>query len=235
MTPQAGQHYAGKDLEAMSFARNYHRWILDEFSPWLSGHVAEIGAGSGDFSRLLLAAPIERLVAFEPSATMYPLLDAALRHEPRARCVNGYFEPRHLPDPLDAAVYVNVLEHIADDAGELARAHAALKPGGHLLVFVPALSWLYSNFDKEVGHVRRYTRRSLVSCVTGAGFDVVRARYFDIACVLPWYINFVLLGRTMGATGVSLYDRVVVPVMRRIEHVVPPPLGKNILMVARRT
>jgi hypothetical protein len=51
-------HYFGKDLEAMSFANNYHRWILSEFLPYLGSSVAEVGAGTGSFSSLILEANI---------------------------------------------------------------------------------------------------------------------------------------------------------------------------------
>jgi len=109
-----------------------------------------------------------------------------------------------------------------------------LRPGGHLVVFVPALAWLYSNFDREVGHFRRYSREGLRRIVEHAGFEVVSARYFDVAGVLPWYVYFTLMGRSMGKGSVSLYDRWVVPPMRLVESVVPPPLGKNVLLVGRR-
>ena len=63
---------------------------------------------------------------------------------------------------------------------------------------------------------------------------LVRARYFDIAGVLPWYVNFVLLRNTMGKGSVALYDKVAVPIMKRVESVLRPPLGKNVLLIARK-
>jgi 16S rRNA A1518/A1519 N6-dimethyltransferase RsmA/KsgA/DIM1 with predicted DNA glycosylase/AP lyase activity len=57
----------------MSFAGHYHKWILAEFLPYLGTSVAEVGAGAGSFSTLLLESNVSRLVAFEPSQNMYPL------------------------------------------------------------------------------------------------------------------------------------------------------------------
>lgn len=234
MTAANPVQYFGKDLEAMSFAVNYHRWILDCFLPYLRGTVAEVGAGMGSFSALLLGTPIERLVAFEPSDNMFPQLARALSPERRAEAVHGFFGEAAGTGRFDAVLYVNVLEHIEDDAAELARAHAALKAGGHLLVFVPALPWLYSALDRQVGHFRRYLRPGLVRLVEQAGLQPVRARYFDIAGILPWYVNFVLLGNSIGGASVSAYDRLVVPLMRRVERLLPPFIGKNIVLVARK-
>ena len=227
-------NYPGRELEAMSFAVNYHDWIVAELAPFLGRRVAEVGAGIGSVSSLLLRQPIERLEAFEPSANMFPQLAARLAGEARAHAVNAFFGAKLPAEPFDSVAYINVLEHIEDDRGELGRAFAALRPGGHLLVFVPALAWLYSDFDRRIGHARRYSRAGLRDLARAAGFEVVRAKYFDVAGVLPWFVNFVLLRRGLGAGGVALYDRLVVPPMRRVEGWIPPPFGKNLLMVARR-
>lgn len=226
--------YFGKDLEAMSFAVNYHVWILDCFRPYLHGTVAEVGAGRGSFSTLLLGTPIERLVAFEPSDNMFPHLARAIGQDRRASAVQDFFRGPAEPGSYDAVLYVNVLEHIEDDAGEIAKAQSALKPGGHLLVFVPALPWLYSELDRQVGHFRRYIKRDLVRLVEQAGLHAVRVHYFDIAGILPWYVNFVLLRNSIGGAGVTAYDRLVVPLMRRAERLLPPFVGKNIVLVARK-
>ncbi|EDN70269.1 hypothetical protein BGP_0907 [Beggiatoa sp. PS] len=74
--------YFGRDLEAMSFARNYHQWILDEFRPFLGSHLLEVGAGTGDFSQLLLQTQPTSLTTIEPSQNMFPLLDEKLKNEP---------------------------------------------------------------------------------------------------------------------------------------------------------
>ncbi len=226
--------YFGKDLEAMSLANTYHRWIIAEFLPYIKGSVAEVGAGAGDVSRLILEANIKSLTAFEPSENMYPLLKASLRRDKRAKTINGTLDKEKFSEYFDSVVYINVLEHIENDASEVAKVQAALVQNGHLMVFVPALPCLYSELDRQIGHFRRYTKRSLVKIVQRASFSIVKARYFDMAGLIPWYINFILLKNTISGGSVSLYDRLVVPVMRVIEGLVAPPMGKNVLLVARR-
>jgi len=94
---------------------------------------------------------------------------------------------------------------------------------------------LYSELDRQLGHFRRYTKTNLVQLTRRAGFSIVKARYFDAAGIIPWYIHFTLLKNTITAGSVSLYDRLVVPTMRVIEGLVPPPIGKNVLLVARKS
>jgi SAM-dependent methyltransferase len=229
--------YYGRDLEAMSFAVNYHRWVIDEFRPYLGERTADMGAGTGNFSNLLLEAYVtEQLVAFEPSANMYPLLEERLGIRDNVETVNGGLSSEYFNSDksFDSILYVNVLEHIEDDGEELSNARMALKSGGHLLLFIPALSFLYSELDRLLGHFRRYGKRGLIELVQSAGFEVVKVKYFDCMGIVPWYLTYVLLKRTISRNDVIYYDRLVVPVMRRIERLIPPPIGKNILLVGRK-
>jgi SAM-dependent methyltransferase len=226
--------YPGSELDAMSCAVNYHKWIVDEFEPYLGETVAEVGAGIGSISALLLENNIRRLVAFEPSSNMYPFLKEKLRHEARAKTVNDFFSHQYMPDGFDSIVYINILEHIEDDRSCLVNALSALKQNGHVLLFVPALEFLYSDMDKIMGHFRRYTIQQLSCLIKDVGFSLVKAHYFDIAGIIPWYINFVLLKGSFGQRSVSLYDRLVVPPMKLLENAIPPLIGKNIILIARK-
>src|SRR3990172_5931740 len=110
-----------------------------------------------------------------------------------------------------------------------------LKPGGRLLIFVPALPALYGSLDRVFGHCRRYTKSSLERLVAGAGFGVVRLCYFDILGVLPWWIvGRLARSRTISPAMVGLYDRIAVPIGRALETVVPPPFGKNLVLIAQK-
>ncbi len=218
----------------MDFAENYHAWILDEIRVSLGRNVAEVGAGIGSISKLLLSEPIGRLTAFEPSPDLFASLEKQVSTDKRATAVNDYFSASHGAAPFDSVVYLNVMEHIENDIGEMRNAFAGLKSGGHLLVFVPALQGLYSEFDKRIGHFRRYSRRELQTKANTAGFTDAKIRYFDVAGIIPWYVNFVLLKNTLQSGAVSVYDKLVVPVMRVVEKIAAPPIGKNLLMIARK-
>jgi hypothetical protein len=226
--------YAGKELEAMSFASNYHKWIVDEFAPFLGQTVVEVGAGTGALTAMLLQMNIDHLYSFEPASNLFPLLSRKMEGQSRVSLINDFFRPELAPDVINSLLYINVLEHIEDDNAELTMAYNALGSGGYLLLFVPALQWLFSEADKSVGHFRRYYKKDLVSLVKETGFTIEKSRYFDCAGVLPWYVNFVLLKKSFGNSSVALYDKVVVPPMRIIEKFLKPPTGKNILVVAKK-
>lgn len=228
--------YEGKDLEAMASAPNYYQWVLEEFAPFIKGKVLEVGAGRGTFSARLEECPITELVAVEPSEEMYPLLAKRFHDDEQVTCRQAFFPDlsAQYRDHFDTAVYINVLEHIKDDKDELRHVYMSLKDGGTACIFVPALSWLFSESDRTVGHYRRYHKSKLKKLLEETGFEVVSIRYFDIAGVLPWLLFMKYMKGTVTGNGVAVYDSVIVPIMKRLESVVTPPLGKNLMVVARK-
>lgn len=235
--------YFGRELESMDFAVNYHRWILDEFRPFLGKRIVEVGAGSGAFSEMLVGTGPEWLAAIEPSSNMYPLLAERLK---KVTAINqGRTFQGTLTDTVeairqsgspDSVIYVNVLEHIEDDALELRMIHSLLQPGGHVLIFVPAHAWLMGSMDRQLGHYRRYSVAELTSKCKAAGFTVRLSGYFDILGVAPWWIMYRLLrARTMSAGAVRFYDRYLVALSRFLQSVIPPPVGKNVILVAQKS
>ena len=235
--------YPGRELEAMSEASNYHRWILGIFAPYLGRHLVEVGAGLGSFSELILSHhACETLSLVEPSGEMYQQLSARARSMPASPRVVTYHAnfPEAAPlisatHSLDSVIYVNVLEHIEDDELELGAIHKALSDHGRIFLFVPALRWLYGGFDERVGHVRRYTKGELETKLRRAGFRPIVSRYFDLLGVPPWWIKYRLLkSATMEPGAVRFYDQYIVPVARRFESMIHPPIGKNVIVIAEK-
>ncbi|MFN2493356.1 MAG: class I SAM-dependent methyltransferase [Pyrinomonadaceae bacterium] len=234
--------YVGRDLEAMSFAYNYHKWILEIFAPYLGTRLVEVGAGTGSFSEMIIARRPESLALVEPSVAMYKLLLdrlGGLKTSSRVETYNEVFssvaERIQAEQRPDSIIYINVLEHIEDDVEELEVVHNTLGPGGRLFLFVPALRWLYGSFDRQIGHHRRYTLEQLNEACQQAGFRVLRSSYLDSAGIVTWWLKYRLLrSKKMEPGAVKLYDTLVVPPLKRVESVFAPPIGKNIVLIAEK-
>lgn len=243
LSPEASESvkYVGKDLEAMSFAENYHRWILEIFGPHLGSRLVEVGAGTGAFSELILERRPESLSLVEPSG-MYRVLAerlAGVRTPTEVRTYNSIFS--RVADEIaaaqrpDSVIYVNVLEHVPDDEAELEAVRRTLCDGGRVFIFVPALRWLYGSFDEQVGHFRRYTRGELEGKCRRAGFRVLDSGYLDLPGVLPWWLKYCVVRSSAMEPGVvRLYDRYFIPFIKAAESLVRPPFGKNLFVIAEK-
>ena len=133
-------------------------------------------------------------------------------------------------------MYVNVLEHILDDAAEMRTAFDLVAPGGSLGVFVPAMSRLYGSLDYKSGHHRRYDKAGLREVIADAGFEIVELRYIEVAGVVPYWLMYRVLNRqslsTMSSGVSTAWSCRSARLMQRL--VPNPPFGKNLLAIARR-
>jgi SAM-dependent methyltransferase len=222
--------YGGiENLEVMSEAANYNRYLLNVVHRHAppGQRVLDFGAGGGQFAVPLTQLGLD-VTALEP--------DAGLRKRIASRGVAVVTGPEQLADGQFGYIYtLNVLEHIQDDVAALQQLRAKLARGGTLLVYVPAFPVLYTGMDAMVGHVRRYTRRSLTAAVHAAGFVIDRCEYVDSLGFLATLV-FKFFGDSSGTinrTALRLYDRAIFPVSRLVDTVARRWFGKNLLLIAR--
>jgi SAM-dependent methyltransferase len=239
----AAEAYEGQDLEALADIPNYQKWILDTFPVKPRGRVLEIGAGIGNLARHYVDQ-VDEAVLLEPAPNLRGRLESGFEGRPTVHVVSALLEQVtgksvggvHFElATFDTILLINVLEHVDDDLAMLGRIRSLLRPGGSLLLFVPALPWLYGSLDAMVSHKRRYTREGLREVVASAELEVRFLRYFDVLGVLPWFVaGRVAKREKFDELAAKLYDRTAVPVGARMERHWAPPLGKNLICVAKR-
>lgn len=215
-------------------------WALRKYQPGLASFF-DVGCGTGYvLSRVAEAFPGAALSGSELVAAG---LRAASKTNPACELVQ--MDARRIPfaDEFDAIGAFDVLEHIAEDGLVLSQMHAALRPGGLLLLTVPQHGWLWSPVDSHSGHVRRYGSAELQAKVRAAGFTVLRSGSF-VSLLLPVLLaSRLLMRRQPSATaelavpavlnrplgGIMALERLL------IRAGIDFPAGGSRFVVARRT
>ncbi len=163
--------------------------------------ILEVGCSSGFLLQdLARAMPRARLMGSDVVKQPLAMLAGRVPHIPLLR-----FDLLRSPIPdgvLDAVVMLNVLEHIEDDAMALAQVHRMLKPGGIVVLEVPAGASLYDDYDRALQHFRRYDMAQLLARIAGAGLQPVRTTY--LGCTV--YPAFALVKRLNRRRPVSLAE-----------------------------
>jgi SAM-dependent methyltransferase len=133
----------------------------------------------------------------------------------------------------DFALCQNVLEHVAEDAPAVEAMAAALRPGGHMTVLVPAHPWLYGRLDEVYHHHRRYTRERLRGLMESAGLEIVDLYSFNLLAVPGWWLSKYRRRPRVSRGALRLYEALLwawKPVERRWR----PPWGVSLIVHARR-
>jgi len=224
----------------MSNTLNYNRWQLEIFGQELGEKVLELGCGVGNIT-LILSQKATKIYALEINPGAIELAREKLKDRPNVEFVECdliNFDFNRFSD-LDSIILMNVLEHIEDDIGFLSNIKELMtRTGAKILLLVPAHMWLFGTCDSEVGHFRRYSKKSLAEVLSEAGLESTNIRYMNTIGALGWWVNFVLLKRS-GAREedssfqVRLFDKFIVPWLRKFEEFINPPFGISIIAILK--
>ncbi len=133
---------------------------------------------------------------------------------------------------------INVLEHIAEDGKAIENLIAALTPGGHLLLNIPAFNFLYNDLDRLAGHIRRYNKRSLEALLKGKRVEIVELYYFNPVGGIGWWANSFKKHHSLNSTAVNnqikIFEKFILPISRFLTPITAKFFGQSIVCIARR-
>jgi SAM-dependent methyltransferase len=233
-------------LHGFARAPRINAWIYGKLRAGVRGDVLEIGCGIGNLSRLIVddltaggVGELSRAVFTDADADALAVLRAELRPAAGPPLI-ATWDLRDPPPPeiaarrFDTIVAVNVVEHLPDDLAAVRALAALLRPGGTLLVYVPACPAAFGALDQGLGHHRRYTRASLQRLLAGAGLACERPRYMNRLGLLGWLWQGKILGRGALAPGlITAFERIVA-LARLLDWLTAPlPIGLGLVAHAR--
>ncbi|HTL59596.1 MAG TPA: glycosyltransferase [Candidatus Limnocylindrales bacterium] len=216
---------AGKvALDALEQAPRFNRWMYTTIRDHLGVRIAELGSGRGNLSKLLKQGA--NVLVTDNRPEYLTELRRRWGHLPNVQVASlDLLHPEDykvLKDfNVDTVVCLNVLEHIEDDAGVLRHLYQVLPQGCKLVFLVPYDPKLYSRFDREIGHFRRYSKAELEEKMRAAGLRVERQFYFNKAGVIAWWVSNTLFGqRCITSWQLKIYN-LLTPVFRVLDYCLP--------------
>ena len=228
-------------LETIARADKFNRWMFETIYPFCKGRILEIGSGIGNISQFFLNENAsvtlsdirenycnQLKVRFSDATTLEDVLLINL--------TDPEFEKkyRQYEKLFDTVFALNVVEHIQDDVLALKNCKFLLKDGGTLLILVPAFQSLYCGFDLELGHYRRYTRKTLRRVYEENQFQIEYSRYFNAMGILGWiFSGKILKKKTIPEGQMGIYNKLV-PVFRIIDKNFLQIIGLSVILVGKK-
>lgn len=229
-----GFHYVGSELDIFSAALRWKAYWSRRLQPYINGDSLEVGAGIGANTAFLRRSANGRWVCLEPDAELARQLDRNLkpiRESRQIESICGTVQSLAEEERFDTILYIDVLEHIKDDVGELNMAAARLRPGGRIIVLSPAHQFLFTPFDAAIGHFRRYSRRSLRK-ISPPSLDLEALFYLDGCGVALSAANRLLLRQSMPTKAqIAVWDKWVISASRIIDPLLGYAVGKSVVGV----
>jgi SAM-dependent methyltransferase len=227
--------YIGTELELFEHAYNWKNYYGSFIKPLLGKHVAEIGAGIGGTTKILCNGFQEEWLCVEPDAELVAEINRKIQNGTLPGICTTYTGySAHLHKSFDSILYIDVIEHIEDDAAELRHAASLLKSKGYLFIIVPAHQFLYSPFDKMIGHYRRYNKQRLKQAIPES-LSIQKIIYLDCVGYFASLMNRWLLKQQLPTSKqVLFWDKFLVPLSKIADMILGYRFGKSLLLIAKK-
>jgi ubiquinone/menaquinone biosynthesis C-methylase UbiE len=229
--------YPGNELELFSLAHNWKKYWVSRISRYIGDTVLEVGAGTGANTIRLCEKEHKRWICLEPDKRLASELSALLGKNPhtiKCKIVNGTINDLLADDLFDTVLYIDVLEHIENDREELDKIKRHIKPNGMMIILAPAYNFLYSNFDRSIGHYRRYNKDMLKEIIP-PGFEIIKMEYLDSAGVVASMANSLILKRPIPTyRHIRIWDNFLIPASKFIDSLTFHVIGKSILSICQK-
>ncbi len=227
------QRIQSEVLEGLATAVNHRRWFVELAVPYLGDNPIEIGSGLGDYA-LEWAPHVPRFTATEADPDRLVLLKERMADNPKIEVRQMLLPAPDADGSYSALVSYNVLEHIEDHVGALKSMAKLVRPGGAVVLIVPAFMFAMSNVDIATGHIRRYTKKTMRAAMTEAGLTIEKLHYANALGLIGYYMaTSVFKLAPKEGPMVKIYDSTVLPVTKFAEKIVRPPFGQSVFVVAR--
>lgn len=224
--------YCGEELNLFSNAINWKKYYSSFFSKYLNGRVLEVGAGIASTTEWLCDGTQEAWVCLEPDHKLAERIQNKIASKTLPSCCQvqvGFIKDVPEKELYDVILYIDVLEHIENDKLELLRASKHLNNNGFLIILAPAYQWLFSVFDLDIGHYRRYSKGTINNAIPDT-LAKTNLKYIDSVGLFASLSNKYLLKMAKPTLDQILFwDRILIPVSKIIDKCVCYSMGKSLL------
>jgi len=225
--------YEGWELDDFDSAKNFRSYQFDLISNYIRGKVAEVGPGTGNNIQHYLSKT-DTLSLYEPTNKLFNKLKLKYKENTNINIYNETFLNQKAK--FDTIIYLDVLEHIKDDKKEFLNAFERLNVNGSLIINVPAFNFLYSQFDKDVNHNKRYNKEDFNSFFNYTSHSYSKLIYYDsIGFFLAFFSKYILNKNYKKdfKKKISIWDSLI-PLSKIIDKIFFNSFGKSLICILKK-
>ena len=224
--------YEGWELEFFDNAENFRKYQFSFILDHIKGETAEIGPGTGN-NLNYYHHKTKSLYLFEPIKILFDQLKDKNLQYSNTQFFNKDFSS--YDGKFDTIIYLDVLEHIKDDKKEFLNSYAKLNHGGSLIINVPAFNFLFSDFDRSVGHYKRYVKKDFKKFISEISPCYYKLAYYDSIGFILLLMSkiFFLSNNSKMVNRVDFWNKLI-PLSKIIDRISFFSFGKSLLFVLKK-
>jgi len=222
--------YDGFKLEYFDSATNFRKYQISLIKQYLNGKFLEVGAGKGGLANFYKKF-LKNITLIEPEIKLFKILKLKFKKD-KIKIYNQSI--KNIKKKFDTIIYYDVLEHIKKDLNEVKMASKKLNKNGYLIFSVPAYQTFYSDFDKLVGHHKRYNKKDFKKLAKQTGLKIDKIVYYDSIGFFFLILNKLFFLKQTNLKNKLFVWNLLIPLSKTIDFLTFNKFGKSLLCVFKK-
>ena len=224
-------NYPGKELEIFDKATFWRKYVHILVKKYMKENRLEVGAGIGSFTNNY-KDKFSKITLTELDKKNVLILKKRFKKS-KIKIYCDY--TKKIKNKFNTILYMNVLEHIKNDLKEIKIALSKLNKNGYLIILVPAHDKLYTKFDHEIGHFRRY-EIDFFRKLNLKKNKIIKLHYLDSSGYFLYFLNKIFFKEETYPSKykIFIWDKFFTPISFVIDKLLNFRFGKNILCIIKK-
>ena len=223
-------NYDGFELDTFDAAKKFRNYQLYYLKSYIKDPFLEVGAGQGGLA-MFYKKFTKDITLIEPDNKLFQSLRKKFRKK-NIKIKNQTIDKIKLK--YQTIIYFDVLEHIKNDLKEVKIASKKLKKNGNLIFNVPAHQLFYNEFDKAVGHFKRYNKKDFKDIEKKTDLKIEKLIYYDSIGLLFLILNKIFKLKETNLKNKIYFWNMLIPLSKIIDKLTFNKVGKSLLCVFKK-
>lgn len=223
------KNYDGWELIFFDKAQNFRDYQWSLFRRYIKKNILEVGPGNCIFLKKYYRIS-KKIHLMEPSSKIRKKLKKKTKNLNKVKLLKDYGNAKY-----DTIIYLDVIEHIKDDKKEIFKAYKRLKKNGYLVISVPAFQYLYTDYDRKIGHHRRYDKSLFKIIFKKLKLKNYKMTYFDsIGYALILLSKYLAVSNKVNFQGSVKLWNFLIPISKILDIFLSPFIGKSLMVIIKK-
>ena len=223
-------NYDGFELDTFDAAEKFRNYQIYYLKSYIKDPFLEVGAGQGGLVNLYKKFTKD-ITLIEPDNRLFHLIKKKFRKK-NIKIKNQTIDK--IKFKYQTIIYFDVLEHIKSDLKEVKIASKKLKKNGNLIFNVPAHQLFYNEFDKAVGHFKRYNKKDFKDIEKKTDLKIEKLIYYDSIGLLFLILNKIFKLKETNLKNKIYFWNMLIPLSKIIDKLTFNKFGKSLLCVFKK-
>ena len=226
-------NYSGWELKFFDASKNFRNYQYKLIKEYIGNKVLEVGPGSGNFAKNFLVDKVNSIYLNEINENLKLKLTQKFDENKNVKIISKKIN--EINDKFDTICYFDVIEHIEFHEDEILNALNKLEKNGHLIIIVPAFNYLFSNYDRSVGHYRRYEKKFFINFVKKNSHLInEKLIYFDSIGYFFLILNKIINSKNKSIGFATFVWNLLIPISKLLDLITFNSFGKSLLCVIKK-